>query len=227
MKILQFSDLHGRHTRDAQRLIQAHAPDWIVLTGDILPDFHMIGGLDSRMECQRQWWSAYRHAFLRPGLVTTFTLGNHELEGFQDPELIGAPRPLLGRLGVLQGSPAEFGAWGYAREYGPDQLQAEVEALDHPLVLLSHCPPLGRLDATWEGDRIGHPPLRQYLDETLDAPLLLLCGHVHESFGQIRQGRTLIVNAATGYALLDLDLGFGLARVIKMSRLKIPHYEVS
>lgn len=38
-------------------------------------------------------------------------------------------------------------------------------------------------------------------------PVLVLCGHVHESFGQTRQGRTLIVNAATGYALLDLDHG--------------------
>ena len=54
----------------------------------------------------------------------------------------------------------------------------------------------------------------------------MLCGHVHESFGQLRQGRTLIVNAATGYALLDLDLNTGQARVIEMSRMKTSIHEV-
>jgi len=87
------------------------------------------------------------------------------------------------------------------------------------LVLLTHCPPYGFLDATRGGDRIGHSALRRFLDETSEPPFLVLCGHVHESFGQTRQGRTLIVNGATGYALLELDHGGGQARVLEMARL--------
>ena len=126
----------------------------------------------------------------------------------------------------LQGNPAEFGAWGFSREYEPNQLQAEVDALDRPLVVLSHCPPHGWLDVNTEGQPIGHPPLRNYLDESPEPPLLVLCGHVHESFGEMRQGRTLIVNAATGFALLDLDLSRGQARVLEMARMKTSFHEV-
>ena len=226
MKILLFSDLHGRHTREAEALVATNAPGWVVLTGDILPDFHMIGGRGNRLDCQREWWGTYRSSFQRLGTVTTFTLGNHELEGFRDRALEAVPEALQGRVGVLQGNPAEFGAWGFSREFEPNQLQAEVDALDRPLVVLSHCPPHGRLDINKEGQPIGHPPLRHYLDETPEAPLLVLCGHVHESFGQFRQGRTLIVNAALGFALLDLDLTTGLARVLEMSRMKTSTPEV-
>ena len=227
MKILHFSDLHGRHTREAERLIEAHAPDWIVLTGDILPDFHMIGGRGNRLDCQREWWGTYRSSFQHPGAITTLSLGNHELEGFRDRALEAVPEALQGRVGVLQGTHAEFGTWGFAREYEPDALQTEVDALCRPLVVLSHCPPHGWLDRNKEGIPIGHPPLRRYLEMTPEAPLLVLCGHVHESFGQLRQGRTLIVNAATGFALLDLDIKTGQAQVLEMARMKASTPEVS
>jgi Icc-related predicted phosphoesterase len=219
MKILHFSDLHGRHTGLAERLIARHEPDWVVLTGDMLPDFHMISGKENRLACQREWWGTYRRCFLRPGSVTTFTLGNHEIEGFFDGALASAPSSVAGKVGRLQGNPAEFGAWGYSREYEPEELRAEVDALDRPLVVLSHCPPYGLLDGARNGSHIGHPPLRDYLDKVVEAPLLVLCGHVHESFGHLRRGRTLVVNAATGFALLDLDLFRGQAQVLHMSRL--------
>ena len=226
MKILHLSDLHGQHTKAVTRLLETHTPDWIVLTGDILPDFYMIGGRGNRLDCQREWWGTYRSCFMHPGAVTTLSLGNHEIEGFLDRELEAVPVALQGRVGVLQGNPAEFGAWGFSREYDTDELQAEVATLNRPLVVLSHCPPHGRLDVTKGGDRIGHPPLRQFLDEAPEGPLLVLCGHVHESFGHTRQGRTLIVNAATGYALLDLDMECGQAQVLEMSRMNSSTHEV-
>ncbi len=227
MKILHLSDLHGRHTRAVEQLIDAQTPDWIVLTGDMLPDFHMVGGCGNRLDCQREWWGTYRSSFMHPNAITTFSLGNHEIEGFRDRELEGVPATLQGRVGVLQGNPAEFGAWGFSREYEHDELQQEVDVLNRPLVVLSHCPPQGLLDANKEGVHIGHTPFRLYLEESPDPPLLVLCGHVHESFGQIRRGRTLIVNVATGYALLELDLQHGHAQVIEMSRMNASNPEVS
>jgi Icc-related predicted phosphoesterase len=32
---------------------------------------------------------------------------------------------------------------------------------------------------------------------------MVLCGHVHSDFGWVRQGQTVIVNTACGYALID------------------------
>jgi Icc-related predicted phosphoesterase len=226
MRILHFSDHHGRFTRQAERLIAKHRPDWIVLTGDILPDFHMISGKANRLSSQREWWGTYRSSFLRPGSITTLILGNHEIEGFRDRELEVVPSVVDGKVGVLQGNPAEFGAWGFSREYEADELQAEVDALVHPLIVLSHCPPHGLLDAARDGSCIGHPPFREYLSEALTLPLLVLCGHVHESFGQIHLGQTLIVNAAMGFALIDLDLQQGRVQVLQMSRMDSTFTEV-
>lgn len=218
MRILHLSDLHGRHDETANRLIAELAPDWIVLTGDIPPDFREAGGRPIRLACQEDWWRTHAGAFSRPGAVTTFTLGNHELEGFRPRNHETVPPQLVGRVAVLTGVPAEFGAWGFSRELDEAGLRLEAEGVPDATVVLSHCPPYGWLDRNAAGESIGHRPLREGLEFGVTPPLLVLCGHVHESFGQIRKGRTLVVNAATGFALIDLDLHRGVAMVDRMAR---------
>lgn len=219
MKILHFSDLHGCHIGLAADLIARHRPEWIVLTGDILPDFRAVEGRGNRLDCQQSWWSAYRRVFQTPESTTTLTLGNHELEGFRDRYLEVPPRDLEGQVGVLEGNPSEFGAWGFSREFGPEDLQREVDALESPRVILSHCPPHGCLDRNHGGESIGHRPLRRFLEEAPEPPSLVLCGHVHEAFGACHQGRTLVVNSSNGYALIELDLDGGAAAVTEMARM--------
>jgi len=53
IRILAFSDLHGKGFREASSLIDQQRPDWIVLCGDLLPDFSMVGGMASRLEAQK------------------------------------------------------------------------------------------------------------------------------------------------------------------------------
>lgn len=105
-----------------ERLIDAHEPDWIVLTGDMLPDFNMIGRAIT-LDCRTWWTPSPWQLRPRPHAITTLTLGNHEIGGFRDRELEAVPLSLLGKVGVLQGNPAEFGAWGFSREYDQDELQ--------------------------------------------------------------------------------------------------------
>lgn len=233
VRILHFSDLHGTAMRRAEELIQDLNPDWIVLTGDMLPDFARLPGEFRRLEAQREWWRTWRSSFLRDGVRTTYALGNHEIEGFADPGLRAVPSGLAGRVGFVEGIPACWGAWGYSREWEEDDLELEVDALADPVVVLSHVPPYGWLDLNARQQHIGHIPLRYFLDPSESRlkrqggvrkgspqpTSLVLCGHVHESFGSKRHGRTLVVNAATGYALLDLDPGTGVCEVQAMERL--------
>jgi Icc-related predicted phosphoesterase len=219
MRILHFSDHHGQHLPNCRRLIRTYRPDWIVLTGDILPDFPQVNGKGRQLALQREWWAAHREAFTSDSAVTTLVVGNHELEGFRDRSLEVIPPVLKGKVATLVGVPAEFGAWGYSREFGDEALERETRGLGRPWVVLSHCPPYGWLDREPYGQSIGHRPLRRFLDESPDPPLLLLCGHVHPSFGDLRQGRTLMVNAATGWALIQLDLQLGAAAVLEMKRM--------
>ena len=87
LRILAFSDLHGAGFQEAAAAIDTHRPDWIVLCGDLLPDFERIAGAGNRLEAQREFWRLHRSTFLRPYAVTTLVRGNHELEGFADPNL--------------------------------------------------------------------------------------------------------------------------------------------
>lgn len=233
MRILHFSDLHGVAMRQAETLIQEFQPDWIVLTGDMLPDFNRLSGEFRRLNAQREWWQTWRSSFLRSGTPTTFVRGNHEIEGFEDRALRSTLPALAGKVGILEGIPARWGAWGFSREWDDEELQREVRAMGEVQVVLSHVPPFGWLDRNAGGDPIGHPALREALDASedsilrslssrkraLQAPSLVLCGHVHESFGWERHGPTLIVNAATGFSLVDLDLESGVAQVRTMKRL--------
>ena len=160
VRILHFSDLHGTHMQEAASLIESLTPDWIVLTGDMLPDFARLPGESRRLEAQREWWASWRRSFLAEGRRTTFVRGNHEIQGFADHELRALPPELAGKVAMVEGIPARWGAWGYARELDDEDLALEVRNLGNPMVILSHVPPFGWLDLNKRGERIGHLPLR-------------------------------------------------------------------
>jgi len=150
LRILALADLHGRCFKEASSLIDQERPDWIVLCGDMLPDFDRISGMMSRLEAQREFWKVYRSCFLRPFAVTTLVRGNHEIEGFSDSGLQRIPAMLQGRLVRLEGIPVEFGAWGWSREWEEEDLAGELQAQlaqnPVPSIYVSHVPPYGCLD---------------------------------------------------------------------------------
>ena len=79
-------------------------------------------------------------------------------------------------------------------------------------VLLTHAPPRGTLDETYEGNNAGAKALRDayYVACDESAPTLWICGHIHEAAGAARVGQTTIINAAAANAgrAKRLDRGF-------------------
>lgn len=207
LRILALSDLHGKCFREASSLIDETRPDWIVLCGDLLPDFGMISGKGNRLDAQRDFWKVYRSTFIRDFATTTLVRGNHEIEGFSDPELRRIPDCLDRQVLRLEGIPVEFGAWGWSREWEDDELAEELQGqlweTPEPRIYLSHVPPFGCLDLAANSEHIGHRFLFQHLHERDWPKALVLCGHVHESFGSMGCGETLVVNTSCGYALMD------------------------
>jgi uncharacterized protein len=77
-------------------------------------------------------------------------------------------------------------------------------------VLLSHAPPVQTsLDRIRSGKHVGSSAVRMIIERL--APDLVVCGHIHESFGVTSMGDTLVVNcgcAAEGrYASLEIGNG--------------------
>ena len=191
-----------------------------MLAGDLLPDFSNLAE-PLRLPAQRRFWAGYRDAFLRAGMVTTYVLGNHELDGFSDPAMAAVPAQLAGKVVRLQGIPGDPGPFSFSRGWPAAALEAELEAqlvlAPEPEIYIAHAPPYGSLDRTGRDTHIGHRPLFRHLCRRGFPPALVLAGHVHQSFGWERLGGTTVVNLATGYALLDWR--DGEARFLAMERL--------
>jgi len=221
-RLLAFSDLHGKWFKEASAVIDQTRPDWIVLCGDLLPDFRMISGQESRLVAQRDFWRTYRSTFIRDFARTTLVRGNHEIKGFRDPDLGRLPAGLERHVVRLEGTPAEFGSWGWSREWEEErlaeELQEQLREVAEPRIYISHVPPFGCLDQAADGKHIGHRPLFQHLQGRNWPEALVLSGHVHESFGSMTCGGTLVVNAACGYALLEWAAG--MPTLLAMERLQ-------
>ena len=62
-------------------------------------------------------------------------------------------------------------------------------------ILLSHGPPYGILDLTKGGVKAGCHGLLKRVSEV--KPLVCQFGHIHETYGWMRQNGTLFINAST------------------------------
>ncbi len=221
LRLLAFSDLHGRAFGEAAELIDALSPDWIVLCGDMLPDYARVCSRGNRLMAQEGFWEIYRSIFVREGVVTTYVRGNHEIEGFLDPLLVDVPQILRGHVVRLEGIPIDNGAFGWSREWSEeellDELEIQLQQAPRPQIYISHVPPYGCQDQTRYGQHIGHRELERHLRAREWPEALVLCGHVHEAFGVSEKGETQIVNLAGGFAHIEWRLGS--ASVLGMKRL--------
>lgn len=73
---------------------------------------------------------------------------------------------------------------------------------DYPLIVVSHCPPLGYCDLAHGNRHIGSPGLTQFV-RTFQ-PRLVICGHVHEAVGEAMLGETRIINTAEKWQVVEL-----------------------
>jgi Icc-related predicted phosphoesterase len=94
-----------------------------------------------------------------------------------------------------------------------DQLAGMIHEPEHTIAML-HVPPFGTgLDTCPELDKnlkiitqggqvvmksAGSPAVKAFIDKV--QPMLSLHGHIHESPGHVRNGRTLMINAGSEYA---------------------------
>ena len=200
MKLLLFSDLHT-DTGAARRLVErAHAADVIVGAGD-------FGTVRRHV---RDCIEVLR-AIDKPAVLVA---GNNEsteelTEACKDwPRahvLHGSGVRIAGIefFGIGGGIPVTpFGAWSY--DFTEEQAAALLSACPAGCVLISHSPPRGAVDVSSRGKNLGSSAVR---DAVLRLrPLLVVCGHIHESQGQQAMlGQSPVVNAGPEGFEWDLD----------------------
>jgi Icc-related predicted phosphoesterase len=93
-------------------------------------------------------------------------------------------------------------------EFTDHEISIALEELGYVDILLSHTPPFDSgLDRVRSGLSVGSKSLRDYIERR--APLLCICGHIHESRGIERIGITFAINPGPlswgNYAIIDLE----------------------
>jgi len=202
VKLLMFSDLHV-DLAAAKRIVEnAHHVDVVIGAGD-------FGNV--RRDLQR--CIEAMKAIDRP---TVLVAGNNE----STDELIAACRNwpsahvLHGTsvtidgvtfFGIGGGIPVTpFGSWSY--DFTEAEARDLLASCPPKCVLVSHSPPHGAVDLSSRGQHLGSTSVREAVERL--SPLLVVCGHIHGSAGQVSQiGETPVVNAGPEGMGWHLKLG--------------------
>lgn len=180
LTILHLSDTHGRH-RELGALPEA---DVVVHTGD----FTMAGTEDEAMDFLR-WFAGLPH------LHKVFVAGNHDDCLWQATiDGLGGGCHYLCHSGVTIRGARFYGVPMFVADCMEGRYEAQLRRIPEGTdVLLTHQPPLGRLDVSG-GRHYGNAALRERVEQV--GPRFHLFGHVHGAGGVLTAGATTFVNSA-------------------------------
>ena len=197
-------DLHGR-VRRVREIPELEKADGIILTGDLTT----LGGT-----------AAARHVIEAIEAVTPSVfaqIGNMDRPEVNDwleargINLHRKVRKLLPNVALLGVGGSTFSPFGTPSEFPEARFSEWLEELalragsTQHMVLAAHNPPYNTAcDRTSNGLHVGSSAVRDFIEEP--QPAICLCGHIHESVGMERLGRTVVANpgpfSAGCYALL-------------------------
>ncbi|MBR9681115.1 MAG: hypothetical protein GOU98_04835 [Candidatus Altiarchaeota archaeon] len=215
MKILAVADIHG----DLEKLYKLvnsldERPDAVIVAGDLTP----FGpeSLVSKIKTALDPVSDY--VFMIPGNEDTKEV-----------------RETMEDLGIdMHGKFKEFNDATFIGFEGARWIDDDGEVFIHydPIhkvlkkakktkVLITHVPPFDtHADTLWTGHHVGSPFVRNLVEDY--QPDFLICGHIHESRGVEKLGKTTVINTgalADGYAAwIDTKKGvefFKIGRKVK------------
>ena len=185
IKILALSDLHADEMlMDRLRAISAsHQYDLVLFCGDLTNN----GPVSYAEEAV---------SFFFPKTYAVF--GNMDtaevVEKLREMKvLIHARKVKLGEwnlVGIGGSNPTPFST---PNEMSEEKLEAAIEkaGVDEYSIVLSHAPPYGLFDEVAPGMHVGSTAVRKMID--LKKPILVICGHIHETEGKEILGETLVV----------------------------------
>lgn len=191
MKILFISDTHSKHHR-----FNFPRADMIVHAGDFTRK-----GTKEEVQDFLTWYQNldFEHKILIGG--------NHDF--FLEHHSVAFRQMLPSNIHYLEGegitiegikfwgSPITpyFMDYAFNRQRGEeikaywDKIPADVD------VLITHGPPYGILDKTLFQMHVGCEELRNAVQERIQ-PKIHAFGHIHEAYGQVKEGNTLFINAS-------------------------------
>ncbi len=191
MRIVAISDTHGLHNQ-----LNLPKGDMLLHSGDVSKR-----GSEQEIIAFLNWFSQQDFAY------KIFIAGNHDFYFEETPAAgIAALIPenviYLNDSGVtvegiyIWGSPVQprFFDWAFNRDRGADIDRHWQLIPENTDILLTHGPPKGILDKTFQGLDVGCEMLLQRINQI--QPKYSIFGHIHEAHGQVTKNNIHFINAS-------------------------------
>ena len=201
MKVLAFSDLHVDLEAARGLVDRSREADAVIAAGDFAS---VHRGLEETIEVLR---GIEAPTVLVPGNNETDDALRAACEGW------AAARVLHGEATEIEGT-AFFGLgagvpitpWDWSFDLDEDAAGERLERCPEGAVLVSHSPPRGHCDRSGSGQELGSTAVLAAIERA--RPSLVLCGHIHESWGcESPVGETTVLNLGPKGRVLELDSG--------------------
>ena len=94
--------------------------------------------------------------------------------------------------------------WDWSFDLDEEAAAERLERCPEGAILVSHSPPRGHCDVSGAGEHLGSSAVLDAIEAK--RPPLVLCGHIHESWGErSRVGETEVINLGPEGELIELD----------------------
>jgi len=207
MKIVAFSDIHGKYGKIMEFLKHNHV-DLVILTGDITH----FGPSELAEEILNEIGSFNVPVLAIPGNCDPINLyGN--IDNSKAINIHGRSVTInnVGICGFGGSNPTPFKTPLEFEEIEIyDKAKGVMEEIKDSKITLfiTHAPPIGtKADVLPSGDHVGSESLRKVIEEF--QPTLNVCGHIHESRAVDKIGKTTVINpgmTSEGHAcLINID----------------------
>lgn len=189
MKLLLCSDLHCDKGKCKSLVNQSTNADIVIVAGDI---GNYRKGLEFSISFLRD---IKKPTVLVPGNCESYEELKEACENWPNAVVLHGNGITLKRYnfyGVGGGIPiTPFGSWSY--DFSEKDARKLLVGCPNNGILITHSPPSGALDES-SGKSLGSIAIREVV--LLKKPLLVVCGHIHESSGKhIVLGKSAIINA--------------------------------
>jgi len=195
LKILGLTDLHTSGKiplEDLQKIINDEGIDLVILAGDLTT----YGSSELVKEALVEFNRIEKPVYYIPGNMDAENSGDHEFSNIHPLHIRVINYSGYNFIGLGGSNPTPFRTPFTIQEEQIatllQQLKSKIKTKD-PIILVCHTPPFeSEADKIHSGKHVGSSSVKEFIEK--ENPVVILCGHIHESKSISTINQTLCIN---------------------------------